>query len=614
MLCRHAVPTSSFVNSPTRKTRAGQVVLACVMSLLYYAPKAEAQVSYVCEELRYEVKPGREAELIGAKFEASSRSDTEGYETLAEIKERSAKSGWNDIRLPNNKKVFRWYRFVQPKAVNGKLAKVEFRSSKNVIAAEGVGTPMRFFVNDRDSTTMIGYDVQAACAQRPSFIPGAPPSVAPGPLRIQMTGQPGAVVRYTVNGQWPTLENSYIYEKPLPVNKSTTLSAVAFAEGKPASMPNVTTYLIEGSSKPGLVSAHLGNSLTGTTNGFWRYARTAGYDHKSTAFLRGGALTRELWKLATGEYAGDPLALVKEKDARNRGSLIWADFWKDVGKVDVLTMQPRDFDLTKEVEAEVNFIKMFREKSPEVQPWLYCEWVEQRRQRPSDLGQVPSYQMTKTFPALTWEESMSAMLLYVEELQHRLDAMNLEGKRPRILPTALMMGWIKNKIDHKQFGDAKPGTFYQTFFNDQVHPNASPGHGNANGGYIVDLTWYSAFYREPADGKVLPIETTLSPEQVEIAQELAWSIIQNYPDCGLYENGSEPCADPQFANNGKTITLTSATPDVWFRYTLDGTPPTRTRGYVYCGAISVQPGIQVKAVAYRSGMADSAVAEMKAKR
>jgi hypothetical protein len=57
------------------------------------------------------------------------------------------------------------------------------------------------------------------------------------------------------------------------------------------------------------------------------------------------------------------------------------------------------------------------------------------------------------------------------------------------------------------------------------------------------------------------------------------------------------------------LTLKSATPGAWFRYTLDGTTPTRTRGYVYCGVISVRPGMTVKAIAYKSGMADSPVVE-----
>lgn len=57
-------------------------------------------------------------------------------------------------------------------------------------------------------------------------------------------------------------------------------------------------------------------------------------------------------------------------------------------------------------------------------------------------------------------------------------------------------------------------------------------------------------------------------------------------------------------------TRTAATSTgAWFRYTLDGTTPTRTRGYVYCGVISVRPGMAVKAVAFKSGMADSPVTE-----
>jgi hypothetical protein len=77
----------------------------------------------------------------------------------------------------------------------------------------------------------------------------------------------------------------------------------------------------------------------------------------------------------------------------------------------------------------------------------YAEWVEMDRARPTDNGLVPSSQMKKTFPALTWEESMSAMLLYNEEVQHEILARYHEGKPVRILPTCLALGWARNLID-----------------------------------------------------------------------------------------------------------------------------------------------------------------------
>jgi hypothetical protein len=205
------------------------------------------------------------------------------------------------------------------------------------------------------------------------------------------------------------------------------------------------------------------------------------------------------------------------------------------------------------------------------------------------------------------------MLLYVEELQKKLDKVYHGPKRPRIIPAALAMGWIKNMIDHHQLPGIKPGSFYPLLFSDQVHPNVSATQGGANGAFLVDMTWYSAFYREPSEGKVLPIETSFTQEQARKIQQLAWDVIKNYPDCGLYEEGKEPCGTPTFSiektdGDVKQINLRSATPGAWFRYTLDGTEPTRTNGYVYCGVISFRPGMTLKAVAYKSGMADSTVA------
>ena len=559
-----------------------------------------------CDHVRFFVDRKNAQPMVGGRFEGSNVSRTEGFELLGEIKAAPAAGQWTEMTFAN-KKVFRWLRYVGPSGTQGKLDKVEFYAGAQLLAT---GREKGIAYGSFDTEHQFaGFDLaDAATARRPAFKPDA--TDLDGPTDFTIVSTKGAVIRYTLDGSWPSTQHGETFEKPIHIGKNTTISAVAILPDRAPSLLNTVTYLVRGSGRPGLNSAHIGNSLTGTTGGFSRFARTAGYDHKSVAFLRPGALTRELWALASGGYVNDKLATAKETQARNRGTQTWDDYWSKVGKVDLITLQPRDFDLEKELAAEIAFIKRFREKSPDLQPWLYCEWVEMKRERPSDKGEVPSFQMKKTFPALTWEESMGAMLLYVEELQHRLNPQLTEGKRARVIPSALAMGWIKNRIDRGRLPGVKPGSFYPLLFNDQVHPADAPIHGSANGAYLVDMTWFSAFYHEPPEGKVLPIETTFTPEQARIVERLAWDVIQNYPDCSLYEEGTQPCGKPEFANDGKTITLTSATPGAWFRYTLDGTVPTRTRGYVYCGVISVQPGIEVKAVAYRSGMADSAVAEL----
>ena len=64
---------------------------------------------------------------------------------------------------------------------------------------------------------------------------------------------------------------------------------------------------------------------------------------------------------------------------------------------------------------------------------------------------------------------MAAMLLYNEDLQAKVAETYKEGKRPRVLPSCLAMGWIKNLIDAGKFGVDK-GTMYPfLFLNDSVH-------------------------------------------------------------------------------------------------------------------------------------------------
>jgi hypothetical protein len=559
-----------------------------------------------CNRLRFEPLPGSEQAMAGAKFEGSNTSRTEGYVTLATITATPAAKTWTEVKFDNTK-LYRWLRLSMPEGVTAKMGKVEIYSGDRLLASSSKGSKFTPFVEGKDAVndSAIGFDVfETATPNRPVFAPSG--SDLDQTTDVKLSAQRDAIIRYTLDGSTPTAQHGETYSQPIHVDKNTTITALAITPDHAPSLPVTVTYLLKDQTKPGLFTAHIGNSLTGTCGGFWRYVRTAGYAHHQESFLRPGALTRENWVVSTDEYKNDKLANAKETQAQKRGSPTWEQYWSKIGKVDLITLQPRDFDLDKEMTAEISFIRKFREKSPDMQPWLYCEWVEMKRARPSDNGTVPSFQMKKTFPALTWEESMSAMLLYVEELQHRLNPQINGGKPAHIIPSVLAMGWIKNMIDHGQFPGVKPGSFYPLLFNDQVHPASGPIHNSANGAYLVDLTWYSAFYREAPEGKVQPIETTFTPEQAHIVERLAWDVVKNYPDCGLYEEGKEPCGKPQFSNDGKTITLKSATPGAWFRYTLDGTPPTRTSGYVYCGAISVQPGIQAQAIAYKSGMADSA--------
>ena len=68
----------------------------------------------------------------------------------------------------------------------------------------------------------------------------------------------------------------------------------------------------------------------------------------------GGAITKRLWD-------DDVVA----KGGRWKPTL---DMYK---RVDHFTVQPRDFNLDQEVEHDIKFFNLVREKSPDFQPWLY---------------------------------------------------------------------------------------------------------------------------------------------------------------------------------------------------------------------------------------------------
>jgi hypothetical protein len=544
----------------------------------------------VVDSVQFFVAPKREKIMIGGRFEGSNVSPTEGFQVLAQIDGEQPVGQWVTLRF-KNEVPYRWVRFESPGEFHGNDLQFAFYAGSRKVGGS------RF--QDSANGRFIGFDLgEQASAKRVNFSRG------PGNLReprdIALSSRaPVAAIRYTLDGTTPGPADGIPYAAPIKVADLTTISAVAFQNGLAPSPVSNATYFAGTSPRP-LNTFHVGNSLTGNAVRFRVFAQTAGIENRSASFLIGGAYTVRLWKAKEG---GD-----KERFA--------SEYTKAGFPLEHFTLQPRDFNIDEEVENERNFINFVREKSPNVQPWLYAEWVERDRRRPSDKGLVPSYQMKKVFPAATWEESMSAMLLYVEEVEHRLNHESRDGqqsqvgKPARILPCSLALGWARNLIDNDQLPGVPAGeaSFYRTFFEDIVHVNP-------NGCYLVDAVWFAAFTGQSPEGKFLPVGTTLTAAQARVLQQLAWNIVKNYPDCGLYEEGATPVDAPRFSvpagpiSKPTPLRLTSTTPDVFYRYTLDGTIPTPTRGYVYCGTITAQPGMIVKAVAYKSGFKDSSVAE-----
>jgi hypothetical protein len=77
--------------------------------------------------------------------------------------------------------------------------------------------------------------------------------------------------------------------------------------------------------------------------------------------------------------------------------------------------------------------------------------------------------------------------------------------------------------------------------------------------------------------------------------------------------GGSPVATPVFSVGSGTytttqsVTITSGTSGATIRYTTDGSTPSSTSGAVYSAAVSISATTTLKAIAYKSGMTDSAV-------
>jgi hypothetical protein len=547
--------------------------------------------------VRFFPAAGHEQAMVGGKITGSNVSDRDGFEPIAgaEITAVPTAGQWLEITFPNTK-LYRWVRYEAPAGSHGNVAELEFYSGNKLMPGRTFGTfgwhglhnwPRAFdkqtdtyFESDIADGQYVGIDVgEAATAQSPRLLPPPSDKATSGPVEVTLRcATPGAVVRYSFTGA-PGPDEGTVYTSPLKLDHLTTLFAVAFKEGMPPSPVSSAAYLGGTALKPGLHSFHVGNSLTASTLRFPEFARAAGYDHEYHAMLKNGGNTTAIWQ-----------------NSMTTGKADWDKEFGAMSQIDHFSVQPRlpgftDEELTKEAESDVKFFDLARSKSPEVQPWIYSEWPSRR---PGFNGWPPLTDKQ------TYEDACAALFQCSEIIQSKVSTMTKAGKHPRILPCTLAVAHFRSRLEQGLIPGLTARDFDPVMFYDNVHPGDM-------GRYLLCLTWFAAFYGESPVGKIPPVNMNLTAAQAEAVQHLAWDVVKNYPDCGLYEEGTTPCAKPEFVMDRDFVTLKSATPGVWFRYTLDGTVATRAHGYIYCGKITVPSGASLKALAYKSGMADSEI-------
>ena len=264
----------------------------------------------VCNHVRFFPAPLREANMVGGKISGSNVSATEGFHVLAEIKEKPREQEWTDLVFSNNK-LYRWLRYDAPPGSHGCVAELQFYSGERKLDGYRFGSIGELkgrgwrFAFDGDTKTWVemeeadgqyaGLDLfDQATARTPKFLP--PPGGVEKPLEVALNElTPYAKVRYTLDGSMPTATTGEVYEKPIKIEKTTTVIAAAFVEGWAASPPLIGTYLIRGDVQPGLTTLHIGNTLTDITAQFPQYLRTSGREHLYRAFTIPGAWTNQLW-------------------------------------------------------------------------------------------------------------------------------------------------------------------------------------------------------------------------------------------------------------------------------------------------------------------------------
>lgn len=254
---------------------------------------------------------------------------------------------------------------------------------------------------------------------------------------------------------------------------------------------------------------HIGNSLTDTINdNLSEIARSAGYAHDYLRSTIPGAPTDWNWD-HPGEALGEP---------------DYHTVFETKAPIDHLFTQPfagHNRSIDNEVEYSGKFYRLARQKSPQVQMWIYAQWPSQKFDDNWAKATDSAAGLGRS-PAKTWEEGVANHLAYHEAVRQRLEQEN-SGKPVWIVPGGLALANLKRAIAAGQVPGLKD--FFASQFQDDIHLSNK-------GAYLIALVHYVCIYKRNPAGVSLA-NSGLTPQQAAAYQRIAWDTVRNYRWSGL---------------------------------------------------------------------------------
>ena len=506
---------------------------------------------------------GDSASLRGGSVCGSNESATNGFITIATVPNDASSSS---VILDSSANIAS-YRFIKYYGAAGSSAKVAEISFYNgdvklkgtpfgSVSTPGHDAPMAFdgnsatfFEGELADDQYVGLDCGG---ETQAAIPVA--NIASGrynaPLDITLTTTTkDADIYYTTNNKLPTRDMGIKYTTPIHVGQGEAilLKAVAIKTGLMFSPMFAAGYGvdIDAPVPVGLRTYSLGNSLTDSINSWLGpISQDAGYAHDYHRWTIPGAAL--LWLVGhqtmgygeswvepascqTNPIKGDPYTELFSNDASGTPNAWFnpasATYTVDkFAPMDVITVQPfhNGDTLLNIIPSGKKVYDKAKEKNPNIRFMIYSSWG-------------PLFKSTE--PGV-FDSELESYTILNEGFADGMNALYPNDSEVNIVPNALALKNLRTQIQNGTFPGATD--FIAFTAADAVTDTL---HLSSAGQYLVGLMTYTCMYKRNPVGSVTLKPDTITAEQAQALQQIAWDTCLSYPRSGVSEQ-SAPTVTP----------------------------------------------------------------------